>query len=51
LLFSPGISTTLVPRFSLSFDIHNALNSAYQLWYRYPAPGRQFNISAKMNVL
>jgi hypothetical protein len=49
-LLGCGISTGAVPRAVVSFQIRNLLNTGYELWSGYSAPGRQFTLEAKINL-
>ncbi|MBI5216987.1 MAG: TonB-dependent receptor [Ignavibacteriae bacterium] len=50
LLLGIGASTTLVPRTSLSLSVNNLLDTKYDWWYWYAAPGIQFSLEAKVNL-
>ncbi len=50
LLLGIGASTTIVPRTSLSLSVNNLLDTKYDWWYWYPAPGIQFSLDAKVNL-
>ncbi len=49
-LVHAGLSTHAVPRTSLSFQIKNIFNTAFQWWDGYSAPGRQFTVEAKVDL-
>jgi len=49
-LLGCGVSTRAIPRAVVSFGIGNLLNSGYELWSGYSAPGRQFTLEAKINL-
>jgi len=49
-LLGCGASTRAIPRTVVSFGIGNLLNTGYELWSGYSAPGRQFTLEAKVNL-
>ena len=50
LLLGCTLSTRAIPRAVVSFEIGNLLNTGYELWSGYSAPGRQFTLEAKINL-
>ena len=49
-LLGCGVSLRAIPRAVVSFEIGNLLNTGYELWSGYSAPGRQFTLEAKINL-
>lgn len=50
ILFGAGASLSAIPKTVLTFEAANLLNTSYEWWQGYPAPGRQFSLNAKVNV-
>ncbi|HZY09591.1 MAG TPA: hypothetical protein VFF29_00400, partial [Bacteroidota bacterium] len=51
ILVGSGVVVKVIPRALFLFEIENMLNSAYQWWGNYPAPGRRLLLEAKVNLL
>jgi hypothetical protein len=49
-LLHAGVSTHALPRTSLSFQIKNIFNTAFQWWDGYSAAGRQIMVEAKIDL-
>ncbi|MBI1804008.1 MAG: hypothetical protein HY033_05335 [Ignavibacteriae bacterium] len=49
-IVSAGLSTHVLHRVTLAFDITNIFNTAYEWWSGYSAPGRQLTLEAKINL-
>ena len=49
-LMGVGASSHAISKMMLSLEISNLFNTAYEWWSRYPAPGRQFMLNAKVNL-
>ncbi len=49
-LFGAGASSSLIPRTVLSVDIENLLNTGYDWWYGYQAPGITLMVNARVNI-
>jgi hypothetical protein len=47
-LVNAGASATVASRIVFSADLRNLFDVHYDWWNRYPAPGIQFNLSAKL---
>ncbi len=50
-ILNSGVSSTILREIILSFEVSNLLNTGYEWWSGYPAPGREFRLQARMNIL
>ncbi len=49
-LWNVGVSTSAIARILLSGEIRNLLDTRYEWWNGYVAPGIEFNVAAKVNL-
>lgn len=49
-LVGGGITSTIIPQALISLEISNLLNSAYEWWGGYVAPGRRITLEAKLGL-
>lgn len=49
-LLGAGASTSIIPRTMLTLEISNLLNTAYEWWSGYVAPGRRIMAGAKIGL-
>jgi hypothetical protein len=49
-LIGAGASARIIPRVVVSFEVANLLDTKYEWWSAYRAPGIQFGLEAKVNL-
>ena len=49
-LVNAGASTSVIPKIVIAGEIQNLFDVGYEWWNGYPAPGIQFNVTAKFNL-
>ncbi len=50
MILGVGASSSIIPRSVLSLDVSNILNTSYEWWSGYVAPGRQVSFRAQVNI-
>ncbi len=50
LILSGGASTHIIPKVVISAELTNLLNTSYDWWDAFPAPGTRFVVKAKVNL-